>query len=80
MAIAKKPARTATATSPTSDERAAEAFIAAAGAKGKNRLNPTTLRFDPDLLRRIDAAAKRRGIKRTPWIMYAISRALDDEV
>ena len=49
-------------------------------AKGKSKLNPTTLRFDPDLLIRIDAAAKRRGIKRTPWIMYAISRALDEEV
>lgn len=38
----------------------------------------TTLRFDADLLRAIDRAAKKRGISRTAWIMIAASRAIDE--
>ena len=37
----------------------------------------TTLRFDRDLLQRIDAAAKHRGISRSSWIQFTLSRALD---
>ena len=35
------------------------------------------IRFDRDLLDRVDAAAKRRGISRSAWVQYTISRALD---
>jgi hypothetical protein len=29
------------------------------------------------MLRRVDDAAKRRGISRSAWIQYTVSRALD---
>ncbi len=82
MAIAKRPERHQKDVS----EKAAERFIAGAvsavvhGDEPAGRI-ATTLRFDPDLLARIDAAAKRRGVSRSAWIQYTLSRALDmDEV
>jgi predicted HicB family RNase H-like nuclease len=76
MAIAKKPNRQQSARA----EQQASRFIEGAG-KGAERARrtPTTLRFDPDLLARIDTAAKRRGISRNAWIQYTLSRALDEE-
>ena len=38
---------------------------------------PKMIRFDRELLGRVDAAAKRRGISRSAWVQYTISRALD---
>lgn len=38
----------------------------------------TTLRFDADLLRLIDIAAKKRGVSRTAWVMMAASRAVEE--
>jgi len=77
MAIAKKPHRQQTA---TAEDRAAERFITgAAKPKAGAKRSPTTLRFDPELLARIDAAAKRRGISRSAWIQYTLSQALDAE-
>lgn len=80
MAIAKKP------NSNQNDnikDKAADAFIAGAAkpaaANGGRKRIPTMLRFDPDLLGRIDAAAKRRGISRSAWIQYTLSCALDDD-
>ena len=77
MAIAKKPHRQ----QPTNaDERAVERFISGAETpKAAGHRIPTTLRFDSDLLARIDAAAKRRGISRSAWIQYTLSRSLDEE-
>ena len=37
------------------------------------------LRFDAGLLRRVDTAAKRRGISRSAWIAFKVSEALDAE-
>lgn len=75
MTIGKKPNR-----QQTESERAASQFIAgAAKPKGVERKTPTTLRFDPELLARIDAAAKHRGISRSAWIQYTLSRVLDEE-
>jgi hypothetical protein len=76
MAIAKKPNRQP----PGSAEQRAGRFIAGAD-KGVERARraPTTLRFDPELLARIDTAAKRRGISRSAWIQYTLSRVLDEE-
>ena len=77
MSIGKKPSRQRV----TPDrERAAEQFIAAAGEPPvATRKIVTTLRFDADLLARIDAAAKRRGVSRSAWIQYNLSRALEGE-
>ena len=80
MAIAKKPSRSTTNTQPNDPEKAAEAFIAGAGSvpeQADTRKTPVMIRFDRDLLQRVDAAAKRRGISRSAWVMYTLSRALD---
>jgi uncharacterized protein (DUF4415 family) len=82
MAIAKKPSRSTTNTQPADPEKAAEAFIAGAGGapspeQADTRKAPVMIRFDRDLLERVDAAAKRRGISRSAWVQYTLSRALD---
>ena len=79
MAIAKKPLRHQ---DKSEQEKVAQRFIASAGqskSEEQHIKRPTTLRFDPDLLARIDAAAKRRGVSRSAWIQYTLSRALDEE-
>jgi len=77
MAIAKKPNRQQPATTA---EQVANRFIeAAAKPAARVRRAPTTLRFDPELLARIDSAARRRGISRSAWIQYTLSRVLDEE-
>jgi predicted HicB family RNase H-like nuclease len=75
MAIVKKPEGYRKDTS----ENAADRFIAGASENQSPREHKiaTTLRFDADLLARIDAAAKRRGVSRSAWIQYTLSRALD---
>jgi hypothetical protein len=40
---------------------------------------PILVRFDRELLERVDRAAKRRGISRSGWVHYQISRALEAE-
>lgn len=88
MAIARKPVRNQSAAPASVDaDRAAEAFIAAAApvaANGKagagdaeSRKAPVMIRFDPTLLERIDAAARHRGISRSAWVQFTLSRALD---
>ena len=80
MAIAKKPRSSTTPTQPADAEKAAEAFIAGAGGtpeQAETRKAPVMIRFDRDLLERVDAAAKRRGISRSAWVQYTVSRALD---
>jgi len=82
MPIAKKPQRS-TAASGQGGDRAAEAFISAAGKAdiperaAESRKTPVMIRFDRALLERGDTAAKRRGISRSAWIQFTISRALD---
>ena len=83
MAIAKKPKRDHSAAKNILGEAAAEKFIAGADSsqeearQGDDKKIQTTLRFDRDLLQRIDAAAKHRGISRSSWIQFTLSRALD---
>lgn len=79
MAIARKPGAP-----PPAREGAAEKFIAGAGQATAtvpegSRRKPAMVRFDADLLARVDRAAKRRGISRSAWIQYTLSRALDGE-
>jgi predicted HicB family RNase H-like nuclease len=66
-------------------EREAEAFISGvsptkpiAATKGKTTKTVVNMRFDPDLLARLDEAAKRRGVSRTAWIHWAVGELLDE--
>jgi hypothetical protein len=47
-------------------------------AAGSKR-NPAMIRFDTALLARVDKAAKRRGVSRSAWVAFTLSKALDDE-
>jgi predicted HicB family RNase H-like nuclease len=69
MAIAKKPVS-------NQNDIAAERFISAK-PDAKEKRKGAIIRFDPDLLRRIDTAAKSRGVSRAAWVQMVLSRALD---
>jgi hypothetical protein len=83
MAIAKRPKRDQS----ESENGAAEKFILGAGKPpppparevALGRRVPTMIRFDRELLAKVDAAAKRRGISRSAWVQYMISRTLEEE-
>jgi predicted HicB family RNase H-like nuclease len=85
MAIARRPNGNRPPAPAAAQERAAEAFIqgaaksAAAEPEPGGRKTPIMLRFDATLLRRVDSAAKRRGISRSAWIAFKVSEALDAE-
>jgi predicted HicB family RNase H-like nuclease len=83
MAIAKKPKRNHSEMKHETTDNAAEKFISGADAarnetpeEGGKKI-PIMIRCDPALLHRIDAAAKHRGISRSSWIQFTLSRALD---
>jgi hypothetical protein len=91
MAIARKPSSKPS----TEPEDAAEQFIARAGnaatvtgqsgeegpvnRAAADRRKPAMVRFDAALLARVDRAAKRRGVSRSAWIQFTLSKTLDDE-
>ncbi len=82
MAIAKKPKSNHLETTVKNAEQAAEAFIS--GVKKADHTEekvglkiPIMMRFDPVVLEKVDTAAKRRGISRSAWIQFTVSRALD---
>ena len=89
MAIAQRPISIRPVAPVTDRDKAAEVFIQAAAsgsvASANNlpvegaRKAPIMLRFDAGLLRRVDTAAKRRGISRSAWIAFKVSEALDAE-
>jgi hypothetical protein len=61
------------------NERQVDAFIDGAGKQEKKgKRVPILLRVDPDILEKIDAAAKRKGIPRTAWILYHVGAALEE--
>ena len=80
MPIAKRPQNTPKA--QRSDE-AAEAWIQEAGKvpasqpQRKPKKERVMIQFDQKVLERVDAAAARRGISRSAWIQYVVSRSLD---
>jgi metal-responsive CopG/Arc/MetJ family transcriptional regulator len=37
------------------------------------------IRFDAELLARVDRAARRRGVSRSAWVAFTLSKALDEE-
>jgi hypothetical protein len=61
--IAGAALRAAPATAPAQDNEAGKAVV--------------NMRFDAQLLARVDAAAKQQGISRTAWLHVAASKALD---
>lgn len=73
MAIVKKPKASHT------DAHAARFIADIEKPAERDKRVQTTMRFDPDLLKRVDVAAKRRGISRSAWIQYTVSKALDEE-
>ena len=89
MAIARKPGSKPART----PDAAAERFISAVGTfqsqpdaavpatepGGSGRRRPAMIRFAPDLLARVDRAARHRGVSRSAWIQYTLSKALDEE-
>ena len=81
MAIAKKPHSNRSAAEKPDQEHAAEAFIAGAKpqieAQGEGKKIPIMVRFDPALLPRVNEAARHRGVSRSAWIQFTLSRALD---
>ena len=71
MAIARK---------PQSHQSEVESFIArgSSGPAGNDDKDlPRLSAFRPQLLKRLDAAAKARGVSRAAWILMVASRALD---
>ena len=82
MAVARKPLRNTNAIATAKDEHAADAFIAKTDLKPSQKpraanKTPIMIRFDPILLDKVDTTAQRRGISRSAWIQYVISRAID---
>ena len=82
MAIAKKPKSNHLENICKDAERAAEAFISGGNktetqTEDKSKKVPIMMRFDSEVLKRVDTAAKRRGISRSAWIQFTVSRALD---
>ena len=88
MAIVKRPKPNLTPVVPAEErERKIEAFIAGTEPAEAARPEPepnrepkrarVMMRFDPALLKQIDAAARRRGVSRTAWLHMVASRALD---
>ena len=81
MPIAKRP-QSSNKTPPVADP--ADAFIAGAepppvatASPQRTRKERIMVQFDDEVLGRVDAAAKRRGISRSAWIQFTVSRALD---
>ena len=88
MAIVRRPNSNRSTLPAADQDKAAEVFIHGAGGReppvSKSvmdgpRKTPIMLRFDAGLLRRVDTAAKRRGISRSAWIAFKVSEALDAE-
>lgn len=81
MAIAKKPKSNRSEINKNVEVKA-DSFIAAAGKELKKKIRenkkPIMIRFDPVLLDKVDEAACRRGVSRSSWIQYVISRAIDN--
>ena len=76
MAIAKNPKRNTSGAT----EREAEAFIYGAGQATEERdanKKPVMVRIDPDILERIDRAAKRLGISRSAFMVSSAAERLE---
>ncbi len=80
MTITKKPKASQDASIGKHDEKVVQAIISGARKiEDDAAKKPVMIRFDPELLERVDAAAKHRGISRSAWVQYTLSRALDKD-
>ena len=83
MAIAKKPKSNRTEITTKTQEDAAEYFISGAEPEDKagkrEKKIPVLIRFDRTMLQQVDKAAQRRGISRSAWIHFMVSRALEEQ-
>lgn len=87
MAITK-PTKPGRATNADQD-KAAESFIAGAGATAQpapasdapkvERKKSFMVYFDPDVLEKVDALAKRKGLSRSAWLHSLAIKALEQE-
>lgn len=79
MAVQRKPKKA----TKDIDISAAEQFISGASSSGsaahKSKKTPVALRFDNDLLARIDAMASRRGMSRNAIVSYWCSKGVESE-
>ena len=77
MAITKNPKRGRTVNA----DRRAEAFISGAEQSSNDdrsqNKKPTMIRIDPELLKRIDKAAKRLGLSRSGFIVSSAAKELE---
>ncbi len=78
MAIAKKPLSQPTITPDDTAEKFIMGASQAVPADNETKRAPVMIRFDTDLLRRVDQAAKSRGVSRSAWVQYTRSRALEN--
>jgi Ribbon-helix-helix protein, copG family len=77
MAIAQMPKRKSVL---SKEDAEAAKFIQGASPATRGALRtPTMIRFDAELLARVDRAARRRGVSRSAWVAFTLSKALDDE-
>jgi hypothetical protein len=60
------------------DEDGVLRFVAAPEPPDTTGKVVVSMRFDAQLLARVDAAAKRQGISRTAWLHVASSKALEE--
>ena len=57
-----------------------KAFLnAAAQVAAGGKRTSAMIWFDTALLARVDRAAKRRGVSRSAWVAFTLSKALDDD-
>jgi hypothetical protein len=53
--------------------------VRVAPAPSGPKRTPAMIRFDAELLARVDRAARRRGVSRSAWVAFTLSKALDEE-
>jgi hypothetical protein len=75
MAIVKRPNQN------PSDSAKADRFIAGQGTAVSPKIKrvPVIVRFEPELLEKIDAAARKLRLGRASWVRLVASRALEEE-
>jgi hypothetical protein len=91
MAIVKPSRPNPNKGTPTADQdKAAESFIAGAGApaqspavepepEAQQKKRGFMVYFDPDVLAKVDALAKRKGLSRSAWIHSLAITALEKD-
>ena len=81
MTISKRPKSNHMDIKTIDKELAAESFISKTEQIVNKQIRqnkiPIMLRFDRDLLAQIDISAKKRGVSRSSWIHFILSKSLE---